>query len=60
MLYNGGASAVKWLIGSHSSEAFWDRYYTAVPKLGWQAAFEQAFGMTIESFYTAFREHLEL
>ena len=60
VLYQGGATAVKWLIDSHSDEAFWDRYYTAIPELGWERAFEQAFGMTIDSFYGALRDHLGL
>jgi len=55
VLYEGGASAVKWLIDAHSEEAFWEGFYGAIPELGWDQAFEQSFGMTLAEFYDAFR-----
>lgn len=58
VLYQGGAAAAKWLIDTRSADAFWIDYYTSVPEVGWEAAFERAFGLDLEAFYAAFRREL--
>ncbi len=55
--YEVGFLAVEWL-ARHSSDASILRYYELLLQHDtWQAAFENAFGITVDEFYESFEEH---
>ncbi|MXW24716.1 MAG: hypothetical protein F4Z77_00200 [Dehalococcoidia bacterium] len=55
--YHLGFLAVDWLVG-HAGERSLLQYYRFLPDHDrWEAAFEAAFGLTIDEFYERFEEH---
>ena len=52
-----GFLAADWLV-SHSSAGAMTTYWTSLPSTGsWQKSFQQAFGMSVDDFYTQFAQY---
>jgi hypothetical protein len=55
-----GAWAIAYLVGGTSPDVLLENVYPEAEELGWEAAFEKAFGMTPEAFDGEFMAFLEL
>ena len=60
MAYDLGAWAIAWLCHRAGPDVLIERFYPAVEALGWEAAFEEAFGLAPAAFYAEFDRFLEL
>ena len=58
--YDLGAWAIAWLCHRAGPDVLIERFYPRVETLGWEGAFEEAFGLTPAAFYTEFDRFLEL
>ncbi|MGB0331491.1 MAG: hypothetical protein ACPGPE_06705, partial [Planctomycetota bacterium] len=58
--YDLGAWAIAWLCHRAGPDVLIERFYPAVEALGWEAAFEEAFGLAPAAFYAEFDRFLEL
>jgi hypothetical protein len=52
-----GFLATEWLVDRFGPEAFMDYYRRLPSSPDWEGAFEAAFGVSIDDFYTAFEAH---
>ena len=59
LYYETGTWATQWLVSRSGVDAFLVDYFPRVAFLGWEVAFEEAFGMTIGDFYTEFDKFLD-
>jgi hypothetical protein len=60
LAYSMGAWAIAYLVGGTSPDVLLENVYPEAEELGWEAAFEKAFGMTPEAFDGEFMAFLEL
>ena len=56
--YMYGAWAIQYLNHEKGVDVFLSKFYPAIHELGWEAAFSQTFGMTIDQFYNEFDHFL--
>jgi hypothetical protein len=57
--YVYGSWAVAYLSHIAGKETFIDKYYPAIDSVGWEQAFKQAFGRSVEDFYIEFDQFIE-
>lgn len=57
--YVFGAWAAAYLSHIAGKEAFINKYYPAIDSIGWEQAFKQAFGMSINEFYIEFDQFMK-
>jgi hypothetical protein len=57
--YAYGAWAAAYLSHIAGKEAFIDKYYPAIDSVGWEQAFKQAFGRSVEDFYIEFDQFIK-
>lgn len=60
LAYSMGAWAIAYLVDGSSPDVLLENVYPEAEELGWEAAFEEAFGMTPEAFDVEFMAFLEL
>ena len=60
LAYSMGAWAIAYLVDGTSPDVLLENVYPEAEELGWEAAFEEAFGMTPEAFDVEFMEFLDL
>ena len=58
--YDLGAWAIAWLCHRAGPDALIERFYPQLEALGWEGAFEAAFGLTPAAFHAEFDRFLEL
>ena len=56
--YMFGAWAIQYLKHEKSMDVFLNEFYPAIRDLGWEAAFKQTFGRTVDQFYREFDRFL--
>ena len=56
--YMFGAWAIQYLKHENSMDVFLSEFYPAIHDLGWEAAFKQTFGRTVDQFYREFDRFL--
>jgi hypothetical protein len=56
--YMFGAWAIQYLKQEKGMDVFLNEFYPAIRDLGWEAAFKQAFGRTVDQFYREFDQFL--
>ena len=56
--YMFGAWAIQYLKQEKGMEVFLNEFYPAIRDLGWEAAFKQTFGRTVDQFYREFDRFL--
>ena len=56
--YVFGAWAIQFLIQEKGVDVFLNEFYPAIRDLGWEAAFKQTFGRTVDQFYREFDRFL--
>jgi hypothetical protein len=49
-----GAWAIQYLKQEKGIDVFLNEFYPAISDLGWEAAFNQTFGRTVDQFYREF------
>jgi hypothetical protein len=52
--YVFGIWAINYLMVESGPDVFLNTFYPAIQELGWEKAFSQAFGISIDQFYTDF------
>jgi hypothetical protein len=57
--YMFGAWAIQYLKQEKGMEVFLNEFYPAIRDLGWEAAFKQTFGRTVDHFYIEFDQFLD-
>ena len=57
--YVYGAWAIAYLSHIAGKDAFIDKYYPAIDSVGWEQAFKQAFGRSVEDFYIEFDQFIK-
>ena len=57
--YMFGAWAIQYLKHEKGMDVFLNEFYPAIRDLGWEAAFSQVFGLTIDQFYREFDQFLD-
>ena len=58
--YDLGACAHAYLANKFGPNILLDTFYPNLEKLGWEGAFERAYGMSSEDFYKEFNKFLNL
>jgi hypothetical protein len=56
--YMYGAWAIQYLKQEKGMDVFLSEFYPAIRDLGWEAAFKQTFGRTVDQFYREFDRFL--
>jgi hypothetical protein len=56
--YVFGIWAINYLMVESGPDVFLNTFYPAIQELGWEKAFSQAFGISIDQFYTDFDQFI--
>jgi hypothetical protein len=57
--FRGGFRAFAWLVDRAGRESLTNKISPQIPYMGWEAAFEEAFGLSVDEFYIEFDEFLD-
>ena len=60
LYYETGTWATAWLVNRSGVDAFLFDYFPQLSYDGWEATFQNVFGLTMEEFYTEFDAFLDL
>jgi hypothetical protein len=60
VVYAGGSVACAFLLEKSGSLQHFMEFFPLVPKLGWEAAFEKHFEITLQAFYKAFDRFVQV
>ena len=52
--FRGGFRAFAWLVDRAGRESLTNKISPQIPNMGWEAVFEEAFGLSVDEFYIGF------